>query len=263
MKHLFFLRMVMMLSVISSFTSVFADSVTQNWIEANYQKQEFMIPMRDGVRLYTAVYSPRKISDSPLLLMRTPYSCGNYGSDYEKIANNYMCEYLQKGYIYVKQDVRGRFRSEGVFEHIKPVYSKLRENGVDEATDVYDTVEWLLNNLSGHNGRVGILGNSYSGFYALMGGLSDHPAIKAISPQAPVVDWFVGDDFHQNGALKLIDAFHFHNSFGKPHYGPTERYPATVRHYTTDEYSFFLQKGPLPEISSLLGDSISFWPDMM
>lgn len=263
MKTLFYWSRMIACILLFPLTVVHGEPVSQEWIETNYQKQEFMIPMRDGIALYTAVYTPKAATNSPILIMRTPYSCGNYGDRFEKIGNNYMRTYLERGYIYVKQDVRGRYRSEGIFEHIKPLYSKQSKTKTDEATDVYDTVEWLLAHLSNHNGSVGILGNSYSGFYAFLGGLSGHPAIKAISPQAPVVDWFIGDDFHQNGAFKLIDAFHFHNSFGKPHYGPTERYPATVNHYTTDEYSFFLQKGSLQQISSLLGDSIFFWPEMM
>ncbi|MGL4293392.1 MAG: CocE/NonD family hydrolase [Bacteroidales bacterium] len=245
-------------------------AVDQQWIKENYTKQEFQIPMRDSITLYTAVYRPNQPQNSPILIMRTPYSCGNYGAEFENFAKGYMRAYLEKGYIIVKQDVRGRYLSEGVFEHIKPLYSKeaLSEGKADhritdEATDVYDTVEWLLKHISGHNGRVGLVGNSYPGFYALMGGLSEHPAIRAISPQAPVVDWFIGDDFHQNGALKLGDSFHFHNSFGKPHYGPTKKYPQTVRHYNNDEYTFFLEKGTLQAIGSLFGDSISFWPDMM
>lgn len=234
------------------------------WIRDNYIKKEFMIPMRDGVKLFTSIYIPKDTSRTfPFLLRRTPYSCAPYGEDkYEAFWNNYFKYYMREGYIMVKQDVRGKWMSEGEFMDVRPFNPDKKGNETDEASDTYDTIEWLLNNINNHNGKVGVFGISYPGFYSTMAALSGHPAIKAVSPQAPVTDWFIGDDFHHNGAFFLMDAFVFYSSFGKPRPGPTtERIPG-FQITSQDNYDFFLKAGTLKNLAKMLGDDIAFWKDM-
>ncbi len=160
--------------------------------KCRYTKYEYMIPMRDGVKLYTAVYVPKKAAEAPVVLLRTPYGCKPYGEQITDLFNrDYWKEYASRGYIIVFQDVRGRYQSEGTFVHLSP----------QEADDTYDTAEWLVKNISQTNGNIGVVGNSYGGFYAFMAGCSGHKAIKIVSPQAPVTDWWQGDDMHHNGAF--------------------------------------------------------------
>lgn len=247
--------------------SVFTIALAQNeseWIEANYTKREVMIPMRDGVRLYTAVYEPvSSDAKAPVLMTRTPYKAGPYGKGMDKRLSGIWHLYAKEKYIFVVQDVRGRWKSEGEFVNVRPFIHNKKGKEVDEASDVYDTVEWLLKNIGNNNGKVAVIGSSYSGFYSLMAGLSGHPAIKVVVPQAPVTDWFMGDDFHHNGALILCDAFRFNSSVNRPRPVPTEKMSANTVYYRTDEYSFFLKTGALKNFTALLGDSIQFWNDMM
>ena len=165
----------------------------------------------------------------------------------------------------VVQDVRGRFMSEGVFEDIRPfIQNKATPKDIDEASDAFDTIDWLIKNVNGNNGNVGVFGISYPGFYSTMAALSNHPALKAVSPQAPVTDWFVGDDFHHNGALMLMDAFHFYSVFGRPRPTLTTQWGEPVNFTTKDNYAFYLQ---YPTVGSLtkkyMGDSIKFWNDLI
>jgi len=141
--------------------------------------------------------------------------------------------------------------------------NKQSKNDVDEASDSYDTIDWLIKNIDNNNGNVGVYGTSYPGFYAAMAALSNHPALKAVSPQAPVTDWFIGDDFHHNGALMLMDAFSFYSGFGKPRPMPTTVGPSGFKFPIQDNYEFFLRNGTLPQLSKLMGDSIAFWNDLM
>jgi hypothetical protein len=146
----------------------------------------------------------------------------------------------------VFQDVRGKYMSEGVFEDIRPVNPLKKTNkDIDETTDTWDTVEWLIKNVENNNGNVGIYGISYPGFYSTMGAINAHPAVKAVSPQAPVTAWFIGDDFHHNGAFFLLDCFNFFYSNGQPHRGPTRRGNPQFRFPTPDNYEFFLTLGPV------------------
>jgi uncharacterized protein len=243
------------------FTQNPADNVA--YLKAHYDKRELMIPMRDGKRLFTAIYSPKDRSKKyPILMRRTPYACKPYGVD--QFIDNFQNMYLaQEGYILVFQDVRGRYMSEGDFVDVRP--AKVSKDGFDEATDSYDTAEWLLRYLSGHNGNIGVLGISYPGFYASMAAVSKHPAIKAVSPQAPVTDWFIGDDFHHNGALALIDAFDFYSGFGKVRPKPTmEGSPGFADYKTPDNYDFFLKAGNLRNLGTRFGmKDIPFWNDLM
>ncbi|GAB4243701.1 MAG: CocE/NonD family hydrolase [Acidobacteriota bacterium] len=234
-------------------------------IPAHYDKFEYRIPMRDGVRLFTAVYIPKDRSRTyPILMTRTPYSVAPYGADHfpEKLGPSEL--FAPEGFIFVYQDVRGRFMSEGEFVNVRPYIRDKGPGDVDENTDTYDTVEWLLQNVPNHNGRVGIYGISYPGFYTAYGIIDGHPAIKAASPQAPVAEWFIGDDFHHHGAFFLQDAFHFFSRFGKPRPEPTTQWPPRFDYGTADAYRFFLDLGPLRNVDlRYFKGEIAFWKDLM
>ncbi len=245
----------------------FADSKADSaWIVNNYTKEEVYIPMRDGKRLYTAVYKPKNVTEKhPILINRTPYSIAPYGADTFKTAwNSHYKEYFKEYYIIVNQDVRGRYMSEGDFEDIRPYNpDKEEDTDIDEASDTYDTIEWLLKHVKGNNGKVGAFGISYPGFYATMTALSHHPAVVAVSPQAPVTEWFLGDDFHHNGAFMLMDGFNFYSSFGKPRPVPTRQGAKGFNGYfSKDNYKFYLETGPLKNFAKLMGDSVAYWKEL-
>ena len=161
--------------------------IDQQWLNDNYSKREVMIPMRDGIKLYTSIYEPNHSDDTPVLIVRTPYSCAPYGNAWKGDLTEYMQEFLKNDYVIVFQDVRGRYMSEGQFVNARPYNPDKSELDTDEASDTYDTIEWLLQNTD-NNGAVGVTGMSYPGFYATMAALSGHPALKAVSPQAPILD---------------------------------------------------------------------------
>lgn len=235
------------------------------WIRDNYKKMEVYIPMRDGVKLFTSIYYPKDATEKhPILLSRTPYSCAPYGEEtFLPYWKSYVRYYLRQQYIMVRQDVRGRWMSEGNFVDVRPFNpNKKTKDDIDEASDTYDTIDWLIKNLDNNNGRVGVFGISYPGFYSSMAALSGHPALKAVSPQAPVTDWFIGDDFHHNGAFFQMDGFAFYSSFGKPRPKPTTVGPAGFNYPTHDNYQFYLQTGTLKNLAAYLGDSIAFWKDL-
>lgn len=235
------------------------------WVQENYQRKEVQIPMRDGKKLFTAIYLPKDNTEKhPILMTRTPYSSAPYGEGkLPAFHTRYLMHYLREGYIIVQQDVRGRWMSEGTFVDVRPFNPhKKTKQDIDEASDTYDTVDWLLKNISGNNGRVGVIGTSYPGFYSTMAALSGHPAIKAVSPQAPVTDWFIGDDFHHNGAFFLNDAFAFYSSFGKPRPQPTTVRPTGYPYPMRDNYKFYLEAGSLTNVAKMMGDSILFWKDL-
>lgn len=236
------------------------------WVVANYTKQEVYIPMRDGVRLFTTIYAPKDASEKhPFLVNRTPYSIQPYGRDTfsKALWSTHWLSYAREGYIIVLQDVRGRFMSEGQFEDVRPFNADKGKKGIDEAGDTYDTIDWLLKNVKNNNGKAGIFGISYPGFYATMGALSRHPAMKAASPQAPVTDWFEGDDFHHNGAFMLMDAFGFYSVFGKPRPHPEKTWKEGFKFPSQDNYDFYLRTGGISDFSRLMGDSIAFWKDLV
>lgn len=235
------------------------------WVKENYYKVEKMIPMRDGIKLYTAIYLPKDSSEKhPILLRRTPYSASPYGANNfpDAFWNSYHRLYMRENYIMVVQDVRGRYMSEGEFVDVRPYIENKTGNQFDEASDTYDAVEWLVNNLPVNNGKVGAFGISYPGFYATMVSLSNHPAVKAVSPQAPVTDWFMGDDFHHNGAFMLMDGFSFYSGFGKPRSKPTTQGTQGFRFPGQDNYDFYLRTGTLQNFARLMGDSIRFWKEL-
>ncbi len=188
------------------------ENIDSAWVKNNYHKWERNIRMRDGIELFTAIYIPNDTKEKhPILIERTPYSCRPYGDTNfcSDLWKTYRRLYLKEKYILVTQDVRGKWMSEGKFENIRPFIPNKSGAETDEASDAYDAIDWLVKNVPDNNGNVGVLGISYPGFYAAMAGLSGHPALKAISPQAPVTDWFHGDDFHHNGAFFLLDCFRF------------------------------------------------------
>src|SRR6201988_2249002 len=186
------------------------------YIKQNYTKSEVHIPMRDGVKLFVCIYEPKdKAQKYPIMFDRTPYSVGPYGFDNYKTSLGPDDLFAREGYIFVYGDVRGRYMSEGVYEDVRPYIPNKTGNQIDETTDTYYTVEWLIKNVPNNNGRVGVWGISYPGFYTSMAGIDGHPAIKAISPQAPVSDWFHGDDTNHNGALFLAQNFGFFAYFGQ------------------------------------------------
>ncbi|MES1160230.1 MAG: CocE/NonD family hydrolase, partial [Bacteroidota bacterium] len=200
----------------------------------------------------------------PILLTRTPYSCAPYGEDkWKNFTSRYIRYYLREGYIVVTQDVRGRWMSEGQFVDVRPfIKDKKANTDVDEASDTYDAIDWMVNNLPYNNGKVGVFGISYPGFYSTMAAASGHPALKAVSPQAPVTDWFMGDDFHHNGAFFQMDGWAFYSSFGKPRPQPTTVGPSGFDFHSKDSYQWYLQTGALKNILKLTGDSIAFLKDL-
>ncbi len=228
----------------------------------HYTKYEYRIPMRDGVKLFTSVMVPKDASKTyPFLMTRTPYSVAPYGEDEFPEAAAHTDMFLQAGYIWVRQDVRGRTLSEGKFIEMTPHRpDKKTKADVDESSDTYDTVEWLLQHVPNHNGRVGMWGVSYPGFYTSAGIIDTHPAIKAASPQAPVTDFYLNDDWYHGGAFMLAAGFDFFSKF-KPQSGPTP--PPKVRvpfdYGTQDGYEFFLKLGSVANAAALLGGNNTGW----
>ncbi len=243
------------------------DTVAQDameYIRKHYDKKEVYITMRDGVRLFTSIYSPKnKKQTYPILMTRTPYDIEPVKKEYSGRLASYI-HLMKGGYIIVMQDVRGRYMSEGTFEDVRPFIPDKKGKEIDENSDTWDTIDWLVKNVKNNNGRVGVFGISYPGFYSTMSLPDAHPALKAVSPQAPVTDWFLGDDWHHNGALFLIDAFTFYSSFGRPRKGLTrERFSGFV-FPVDDNYQFFLDIGPVKNVQKkYFDDSIQFWPEMM
>ncbi len=261
-KLLFFLLILVAIAI----NAQEPDSI---WIKENYTKTEVYIPMRDGVRLFTSVYLPNSTAEShPILITRTPYSCKPYGeNNFHDYWNSYRKEYFKEGYIMVIQDVRGKWMSEGDYENVRPFNDNKKGKDTDEASDAYDTIEWLLENIPNNNGKVGVFGISYPGFYSTMAAASNHPALKAVSPQAPVTNWFIGDDFHHKGAFFQMDAFNFFSAlgaaFGVPRPKPVSVDATSVGFPVHDNYKFFLDIGTIKNLTKLTGDSIPFWNKMM
>src|SRR5215813_5180478 len=241
--------------------------LTQNPADSrsSYNKFEYRIPMRDGVKLFTSVYVPKDtVSRYPILLTRTPYSVAPYGTDaYPRILGP-SAAFTQEGYILVYQDVRGRYMSEGDFKWMTPyVPDKRQSTDVDETTDTNDTIEWLLKNIPNNNGRVGMWGISYPGFYTASALMDAHPALKAASPQAPIADWFVGDDDHHNGAFFIFDCFGFNMFFGMPRPEPTANQFKNFEFETPDAYKFFLELGPVANAQKIyFNGKNKYWNDV-
>lgn len=237
----------------------------EKFIEENYEFHEFKIPMRDGKKLFTLVLIPKDMDEKyPLMFCRTPYSIaksrGKYGFRVYKYGLSK--QFYKEKFIFVFQDVRGRFRSQGEFVNMRPHLAEYKDsNDIDESTDTFDSIEWLLKNVDNNNGKVGMWGISYPGFYAAAGAINAHPALKAVSPQAPISDWF-WDDFHHNGAYFMNDAFGFFAIFGIKRDSLTPSWTNPV--YTinsNDAYDFFLNElGPISRIKDeFYQNKIEFW----
>lgn len=248
-----------------SLSFLFAQNADSQWVRNNYYKIERMIPMRDGIKLFTAFYIPKDSSEKhPILFNRTPYTCSPYGEEKfnARLYESYWLNYLKEGYIIAVEDVRGKWMSEGEFVDVRPFNPNKKGKDIDEASDTYDAIDWMINNIPGNNKRVGVFGISYPGFYSTMAALSSHPALKAVSPQAPVTDWFQGDDFHHNGAFFIMDGFSFYSGFGKPRPKPTTQGSPGYHIPSQDNYDFYLKTGALQNFAKIMGDSIAFWKDL-
>ena len=217
-----------------------------NPVREAYTKYEHLIPMRDGVKLFTSVYVPKNCAaPQPILMQRTPYSVAPYGIDNYRTNIGPSDHFLKAGVIAVYQDVRGRYLSEGQWVEVRPHNPRKTGTAIDESTDTWDTIDWLVKHVPCNNGRVGMWGISYPGFYVSAGMIDAHPALKAASPQAPVTDYFMGDDSFHNGAFMLAANFGFYTSF-RPQPVPTRPMPSAPFDYgTPNGYEFYLKMGPL------------------
>ncbi|HEY4223983.1 MAG TPA: CocE/NonD family hydrolase, partial [Myxococcota bacterium] len=248
-------------------------------LHEHYTKHEYEIPMRDGIKLHTDAWVPKDPGPWPFLITRTPYSVEPYGVENVLSGKNHRQvtrfapskELIRSGYIFVHQDVRGRLASEGTFVEVRPMADPAKkrahdEKAIDESTDAWDTIDYLVKNVPHNNGRAGVWGISYPGFYAAQSAVDAHPALKAVAPMAPVTEWFIGDDFHHNGAFFLGDAFDFEANFGKSRPLPTRKqsWDFAPEGAPADLYDFFLRMGPLRNANDkyLHGD-IAFWNDML
>jgi uncharacterized protein len=252
----------LLFSALVLFVPVFLAAQAQNEkprfdVKANYTKYEYRIPMRDGVKLFTSVYVPKDSSRTyPFLVTRTPYTVGPYGVDNYRPRLGPSEAFDRTGYIFVYQDVRGRYMSEGTFVEMRPHIVHPKPGETDESTDMFDTVDWLLKHVERNNGKVGIWGISYPGFFTSASIIDSHPAIKAASPEAPMTNLFEGDDAYHGGAFMMAANFSFYSGFKLRPNGP-EPPPAEVwkeyQYGTTDGYEFFLNHGPaLSNIATLI-----------
>ncbi len=252
------MKKIFLLLILVSF-SIFGQG--REWIKENYSKKEYRIPMRDGITLFTSVYTPKDTTkDYPVLMIRTPYTAAPYGEENFPNSLGPNDSFPKNGYIFVFQDVRGKFMSEGEYDNMRAYIPDKKGNQFDEPSDTYDTIDWLVKNLKFNNGKVGIWGISYPGFYAAMSLIDSHPALKAVSPQAPIADWFIGDDMHHNGALTLTMSFNFFKGFDQPREGLTTTWKSIPPYPSPDMYNFFLDLGPLPNIQTrFFQNKLPFW----
>ncbi len=235
-------------------------------VKEHYTKYEYRIPMRDGIRLFTSVYVPKDSSHSyPFLIDRTPYSVAPYGEDLYRSQLGPSPDFDKAGYIFVFQDVRGRFMSEGKWTEMRPhIDDKKSKEDVDDSSDLYDTIDWLLKNVPNNNGNAGIWGISYPGFFTSASIIDSHPALKAASPQAPMTDLFMGDDAYHGGAFMLAANFGFY-SFFKPQQNPQlpPRSFPTFDWGTKSAYEFYLNAGPLSDLRKHLTGNTELWDDQV
>jgi len=246
--------------------SAFAYTGTDFEIKEHYTKSEHMVSMRDEVKLYTQVYAPKdKRQKYPVMLFRTPYSIGDYSPEIGRSVLGPNNLYAPEGFIFVYQDVRGKFRSEGEFIVMRPHKAvKKRTEDTDESSDTYDTIEWILNNVPDNNGRVGQWGISYPGFQTVMGMIEAHPALKASSPQASPSDMWIGDDFHHNGAFRLMYTFGWLSGNAAVRSGPSEKRGTRFDYGTSDGYKFFLELGPVSNVDKkYFHERVPTWNEYM
>jgi putative CocE/NonD family hydrolase len=215
-----------------------------------FEKQEVMIAMRDGVHLRTLIFTPKDQAEPlPILFNRTPYGVGQTTSD---DVNRRYIDFVKDGYIFVRQDIRGRFASEGQFAMNRSPRDKRDPKAIDESTDTYDTIDWLVKHVAKNNGRVGILGVSYDGWLAAVATLDAHPALKASSPQAPMTDTWMGDDFFHNGAFRQSYGYEYGTSMETS----KERTRVT---FDKDAYDWYLELGSLAKITETLQGKLPTW----
>jgi putative CocE/NonD family hydrolase len=262
MKYLFLL-LLLISTEIFAVAKINEDSL---YLVQHYTKAEYQIPMRDGMKLFTIVYTPKDdTKEYPILLNRTPYNVAPYGTEMGfSFRRGLFPAFLREGYIFVFQDVRGRFMSEGIFRHMPPfIDNKKTKTDVDEGSDAYDTIDWLIKNLNNQSGRVGMWGISYPGYYTSCAAINAHPALKCISPQAPIGDWFF-DDMHHHGAFFLAPNFEFLSIMDLPRHRLSKDWVFTYDFKTPDGYSFYSRLEPLPNAKNwYFGDSIAFWNDLV
>jgi putative CocE/NonD family hydrolase len=215
-----------------------------------------MVPMRDGVKLHTVVFAPKAAAlPLPFLLMRTPYGAPE---SMRPLTGESYRELVAEGYIFVFQDIRGRYKSEGTFVMQRPPRDRREPGAIDESTDAYDTVDWLIKNVPGHNGRVGLMGVSYDGWLTAMAMLDPHPAVRAVSPQASPADMYLGDDFHHNGAFRLSYGFEYAAMM------ETSKENSSFRFDRYDTYEWYLRLGPLGAVNdTILHGKIPSWNDFV
>ncbi len=254
-------RSITLLAFLFPLITIAQTDLDTGFVRANYTKTETYIPMRDGIKLYTAIYSPKENGQYPILMQRTPYSCFPYGATNYRQRVGPNISLMKEKYVFVYQDARGRYKSEGNFEEMTPAKDVKKTNkDVDESSDTYDTIEWLLKNTS-NNGKVGMWGISFPGFYSSAALPDAHPALKAISPQAPMSDEFIGDDCNHNGAFFLLDNFSFYSGFDGPKMDNGEGYKPFFTARFSDAYQYFLNMGPLKNVNtdSFFYDPKSTW----
>lgn len=250
------LRLVVLLLLAASHVGA-ADEKTSDtnavWLAEHYTKYEHRIPMRDGMRLFTRVYVPKDDSQAwPIMLTRTPYALKPYGADNYNAPSGSFDTLARDSFILVMQDVRGRFASEGTYVHVRPFNPNKGPKDADESSDAWDTIDWLVKNVPNNNAKVGLFGISYPGFYTSMGMIDSHPALKAASPQAPISDWFIGDDLHHNGAFFLSQNFGFMYWFEQKSDDPLHDGGRHFVFNNPDGYDFYLRMGSLANSDTLL-----------
>ena len=251
-----------------AFLPVRAEAQARFSVRDHYTKTDVSISMRDGKKLYTVIFAPKDASKAyPILMERTPYSVP-YGPNAFPGSIGPSAHFAESGYIVVYQDVRGRYMSEGEYVNMRPQLGRRPDkNAIDESTDTYDTIDWLIHNVAHNNGRVGMWGISYPGFYAAVGAVNAHPALKAVSPQAPIADWFLGDDDHHNGAFYLMDNFSwdFDSGFDWPRAGPSPSQSSPgLRYNSADAYKYYLDLGPLANANTrYFHSAVPFWNELM
>jgi len=219
----------------------------------SFAKTEVQIAMRDGVRLHTVIFTPKGASgDLPILMSRTPYGVAGMDEAFKSPSLKYL---VRDGYIFVFQDIRGRFTSEGKFVMLRPMRDKSKPKAIDESTDAYDTIDWLIKHVPHNNGRVGMLGTSYPGWLTVIATLDPHPALKAVSPRASPADMFIGDDFHHNGAFRLSYGFEYATMM------ETTKEFSAFKFDQPDTYDWYLKLGSLAHVNERLQGKIPSWND--
>ncbi|HEY0298689.1 MAG TPA: CocE/NonD family hydrolase [Arachidicoccus sp.] len=257
-----FLSLIIILSCI---TTQAQRSFDTTYAREHYNKYEYMIAMRDGIKLFTAVYVPKDTTKTyPFMMERTCYSVAPYGTDKYPYILGPSPEFMKEGFIFVYQDVRGKHNSEGTWTEITPFIENKKGMQHDEASDTYDAVDWLVKNIAHNNARVGVWGISYPGFFATNAALAGHPAIKAVSPQAPVTNWFLGDDTHHNGTLFLMDEFDFDYWFANSTNGPNKDKLPELDTKFSDNYQFYLNMKTIARANDLYyHHRVAFWDTIL